>query len=137
MEPTDSLNNLRAKIKEIEGIHPAEQRFLAAGRILEEGHDLKYYNIQEGSTVNLVKRSLGEPIRIDLMTLTGRCFAMIVYPRDTIRSLKEKLEEKEGTPVQYQVLVNSGRALDDSRTIGEYISHEFATIHLVVRMRGA
>ncbi|VAI32754.1 unnamed protein product [Triticum turgidum subsp. durum] len=54
IEPTDTIDRIKERVEEKEGIPPVQQRLIYAGKQLADDKTAKDYNIEGGSVLHLV-----------------------------------------------------------------------------------
>lgn len=71
-----------------------------------------------------------------MKTFAGKTLTVEVEPDESIESLKNKLQSKEGIPPNQQRILFGGKQLDSQKSISDYDIENESTMHLVLRLRG-
>jgi len=140
VKQSDTIRDVKLKIQEKEGIHPYFQQLSFNGKILSDSDyyysKLADYNIQDKSTIFLTLRK-NEIMQIFVKTLTGKTITLRVKPLDTVKSVMNEIQEREGIiPPDQQILIFSGKQLEHNRSLADYDIKKEQNLHLILRLRG-
>ena len=117
VQPSDTIEILKEKIKSRINIPTDEQRLVFNDVVLEDlGQTLTQYSIEKESTVCVIHN---DRMRI---IVSGHVYvvAFEIYRYDTIATVKQKVKEKMGVPIDLQLLSLEGFELADRRMLADY-----------------
>ena len=102
VEASDSIGNVKAKIRDKEGTHPLDQSLIFADKQLKDYRKLSDYNIQAKSTLTMVLKG---PRPLHYGNHQRKSITLNVRASDTFGDIRKKIEDKEGIPADQLRLI--------------------------------
>jgi ubiquitin C len=118
VSPSDTSDNIKAKIAEVTGMAAPQQLLKVLGKELpSDGSTVKDMGIRDGSALTVEFKKV--PITVN--TIDGKKIKVMVDPTNTISDIKKQLEGESGLPSKNQRLFLKGEELmDDKKTAADY-----------------
>ena len=136
--PEDTIQTVKSKITDEIGIPVDQYELTFDEKRLKDDHTLNYYNIRRNSTVHLALRKRDRHyMRLLVKTPTeNTVITLDVVPEDTIQTVKTKIMDEVGIPVDQYELTFDEKKLEESHTLNDYNIRSDSTLHLALKRRG-
>lgn len=129
----DTIENVKKKILEKEGIPVEFQCLLYADNELKDCQTLKDYNLHRGSALFLTLMPLLlHQMPIFVKMLTGETIMLNVNPETSIESVKVEIQRRRDVPPGKQRLYFGVHELKEDRMLREYNIQKESTLYLKV-----
>ena len=122
------------------------------GEKLKKNKSLKEYNIQNGDYLTFkkigydnikLKQKVIEEKEDDLKYISiknmkGNSYELKINKNDSLKEIKEKIKEKEGIPLDQQILCIGNKTIESNRSLADYydIREKKYSLTLMIRLRG-
>ncbi|MFS7908387.1 putative Ubiquitin-like domain-containing protein [Helianthus anomalus] len=130
VKPSDTIGNVKAKIMSGSG-HVLMFNDVA----LEDNGTLADFHIVTGSILTCIDKA-DRKMEIFVNTFTRKTISLLVTPTDTIENVKLSILYEERIPVDEQVLIFNGMALEDSGALFDFHVSGKSTLTLMRRSKG-
>lgn len=131
VKPFNNIESIKRKIQNKQNILVDHQFLSFAGKELENDKTLGDYNIKSNDTIDL--QCITHIVII--MSATGKTNGLDVKPYNTVKEIKQIMEEKEGIPLTQQKLYYAGCELKNDQSVSEchFNDDTYSEVHLVCR----
>ena len=130
--PSDTIDNVKAKIQDAEGIPLDRQKLYRRGirQLTEGGRTLQWYEIDHGDVITVC-------FQVHVTRFSGHYFTIDVDPQDTLRLFKSKVERLCGFSDDQQTLIHRGVVMKVDNALDHYNLQKEPNLSLAVQQLGS
>ncbi|XP_078458826.1 polyubiquitin-A-like [Lampetra planeri] len=131
---SESVLALKVRIQSKWKVSPAQQRLAYGGTALQDATTLANCGLKQNATVNLLH--VDHAVDVFVKTLANKTLTIEVKLSDSVLSLKQKVQQKAGIPVDQQMLTFGSHTLENNQKLEWYGIQQHSTITMQGRLRG-
>ncbi|ELT97674.1 hypothetical protein CAPTEDRAFT_147724 [Capitella teleta] len=129
VEGSETIESVKEKINAKDGTPVERQRVIYAGKLLRNDLTVDDFDIKRECNIQMLIFS--QSFQVFVKTCTGKTITIDVDRSETIESVKEKINAKDGTPVQRQKLRYAGKFLRNDLTVDDFDIKRECTIQML------
>ena len=134
VDPNDTIQEIKSNVKSKGGILSDKHSLTFVGETLEDGRTLSSYNIPENSLLQYGSKGTLISILVRIHSYR-KTIILVVDPKDTIESVKGKIQDRERIPSQNQHVFSMFGLLETGKTLGDYGIENESTLYYLSTSR--
>lgn len=134
LKPSATIEELKKLLSQKLKIPECDQRLIFMQHALDDSRTLSSFRLIQNESALTLENKKSRSMQIFVKNLREKTIVVNVQPKESVRSVKIKIQEIEGIPPCQQRLIFGGRQLDDTQTLDQCGVKKESTLHLIFRM---
>jgi hypothetical protein len=131
---SELIYTLKRQIFDRLGIEIKDQTLVYCGTSMKNDQCIKDYEIEHGSTLELLTKDIIYPMHLNIVSTLGKSFGLVALRSDTVARLRLRIEETANVSGPWR-LVYAGKVLDNNSLLSRYGIHDGVTLNIVPRLQ--
>ena len=127
-QPTTTIEKVKEKVREREGLHVDIQQLSFEGEILDNHSTVQECGLKHNSVIELTLEE-GRTTQIFISLPENEVLSLWVNVEHTVAQLKQQISDRKNIPVNVMEIFFTRVKLDDERTLQSYVIEENHMLH--------
>ena len=128
-QQTTTIERIKERVREREGLHVDVQQLSFEGRILENHATVQECGVKHNSVLELTLKQ-GRNTQVFISFPESEVLSMWVNVEHTVAQLKQQVSDRKNIPVNLMEVFFTREKLDDERTLQSYVIEENHMLHI-------